>query len=423
MKLVHAADLHVDSPLAGLERYDGAPLEIVRHATRRALSNLVRFCIEEAADVLLLAGDLFDGSWRDFGTGLFFAAEIGKLREVGTRVVFVRGNHDAASMVTQSLRFADHVFELSTRAPETRLFEDLGLAVHGQGYRSRVMNEDLASRYPAPLPGLFNVGILHTSLDGRPRHEPYAPTRLTTLIEKGYDYWALGHVHAREVVSTTPYVVYPGNLQGRHANETGAKGATKVEVSNEGVVTLSHHALDVVRWERLLVSAEDAEHVDDMMDRARTALEAAFARSEGLPLSVRIVAEGSPRPGSPLVRDARKLDEALRLWIASEHGARVYVERVKVDIAPRAAADEDETSVSFGFFAPREHVAEERIALEQDLADLEKKLPAEARAKIAEIRAELLDDAIARAEAELRAHGPLSPIQESGETADEGGDP
>lgn len=396
MKLVHAADLHVDSPLAGLDRYDGAPVEILRHATRRALTNLVRFCQSEAADVLLLAGDLFDGSWRDFGTGLFFARELAKLRESGTRVVFIRGNHDAASVVTPTLRFADHVTELSTKEPETRVFEELGLAVHGQGYRSRAMRDDLAASYPAPIPGFFNVGLLHTSLDGRPRHEPYAPTRIATLVQKGYDYWALGHVHAREVVSTTPFIVFPGNLQGRHVNETGVKGATKIEVVPGSAPIVTHHPMDVVRWERLVVSANDAEDVDDLLARAATALNGALLDADDRPLALRISLEGAPKAGARL-EHARGLDDELRLWVASEHGARVFIEKIKTSLTPRRDAD---TSV---FFAPRGDLETERRALELDLSELEKKLPAEARAKIAETRDELLDEAVGRAEAELRA--------------------
>lgn len=82
--IVHAADLHLDSPLVGLERYDGAPVAELRAATRRALENLVQLCLAEDAKLLLLAGDLYDGDWRDYSTGLFFAAQMARLREVGT---------------------------------------------------------------------------------------------------------------------------------------------------------------------------------------------------------------------------------------------------------------------------------------------------------------------------------------------------
>src|SRR5262249_23322110 len=109
MKIVHCADVHLDSPLHGLQRYEGAPVEEMRAATRRAFANVVDLCAEEDVKVLLLAGDLYDGDWRDFGTGLFFAAQMVRLRELGVQVFVVRGNHDAASRITKNLRLPDNV--------------------------------------------------------------------------------------------------------------------------------------------------------------------------------------------------------------------------------------------------------------------------------------------------------------------------
>ena len=186
MKLVHAADLHLDSPLRGLERYEGAPVERVRGATRRALENLVEFCIEEGAELLLLAGDLYDGNWKDYSTGLFFAKQMSRLREAGIRVALIRGNHDAASQITKHLRLPENVLEFSQRKPETHVFEDLGIAVHGQSFATRDVTEDLATRYPQAVPSLLNVGLLHTCA-GREGHDPYAPCSVETLISKGYD--------------------------------------------------------------------------------------------------------------------------------------------------------------------------------------------------------------------------------------------
>ena len=104
------------------------------------------------------------------------------------------------------------------------MLEDLGLAVHGQGFAKREVTEDLSSAYPQADPHLFNIGLLHTCLDGKPGHEPYAPCTVDGLRSKGYQYWALGHVHNREVVSQDPWIVFPGNIQGRHARETGSQG-------------------------------------------------------------------------------------------------------------------------------------------------------------------------------------------------------
>src|SRR3954466_5217495 len=102
-KFVHAADIHLDSPLRGLDRYEGAPSERIRGATRRACEGLIKLCLDEKAAFLVIAGDLYDGDWPDYNTGLFFVSQLSRLREAGTRVFLIRGNHDAKSKLTPSL--------------------------------------------------------------------------------------------------------------------------------------------------------------------------------------------------------------------------------------------------------------------------------------------------------------------------------
>src|SRR3954447_2756218 len=165
MKLVHAADIHLDSPMHGLTAYDTAPVDELRLATRAALRGLVDLCLDEQADALLIGGDLYDGDWHDYATGAHFVREAQRLREAGITVVVVTGNHDAASRITKALRLPEGVHVLPVDAPGTVVFEDLGLAVHGQGYATAAVTEDLSRAYPAPLSGLVNVGLLHTSAE------------------------------------------------------------------------------------------------------------------------------------------------------------------------------------------------------------------------------------------------------------------
>jgi hypothetical protein len=155
MRFVHAADLHIDSPLRGLERYEGAPVELIRGATRRAVEHLVDMCLRENAKLLVLSGDLYDGDWRDYSTGLFFCRQMARLREADVTVVWIRGNHDAASRLTQHLRPPENVHELSHSRPVTLelQIDEVPVAVHGQGFPKAKVVDDLSERYPPPVSG------------------------------------------------------------------------------------------------------------------------------------------------------------------------------------------------------------------------------------------------------------------------------
>ncbi len=321
--VVHAADLHIDSPLRGLSRYDGAPHEAVARATRSAFQNLIQLCLDRSAGLLLLAGDLFDGAWRDFNTGLFFMAEIARLREVGCTVVMLRGNHDAESVIEKSLTLPAHALELTTTSPQTLRFEQLGVSVTGQGFATRAITTDLGAGYPTPDPHGFSIAMLHTSLDGREGHDAYAPTKLSTLLDRGYDYWALGHVHSREDVHAQ--VVFPGNLQGRHARETGPKGVMLLEIDNGALLSREFVALDVVRWEHLHVDVSSATNSADAIDLAVAALERASDEVPAHTLAARVTFEG--RTGVALMREPELLLAELR---ARALGRPIYVEKLRV---------------------------------------------------------------------------------------------
>ena len=315
-RFIHAADIHLDSPLRGLESYEDAPVEEIRGATRRAFDNLVELAIEEDVSFVLLAGDLYDGEWKDYNTGLFFAERMGRLRRQNIRVFMVSGNHDAASQITRSLQLPDNVQVLSTKKPQTIVLEDIGVAIHGQGYRSRAMSENLAEQYPQYNPGYFNIGILHTALNGREGHEPYAPCTLDDLRQKGYGYWALGHVHKREEVSKDPWIVFPGNIQGRHIRETGAKGASLVTVDNGEVIGVEHRELDVLRWSECRVDLSDCEAMNAVHVHVRQALEGEQEHAEGRILAVRLVLTGGCPVHPRLLEDSAHLRESFRSMAA-----------------------------------------------------------------------------------------------------------
>lgn len=327
-KFLHTADIHLDSPLRGLEKYEDAPVEQIRQATRRAFDNLVDLAVAEKVSFLLIAGDLFDGEWKDYHTGLFFISRMARLRKEGIRVFLVSGNHDAISLISRTLQLPDNVIRFPGNKPATEIIEDIGVAVHGQSYKGRVVDANLAAGFPSRHEGLFNIGLLHTSLNGREGHEPYAPCSLVDLLSKKYDYWALGHVHKFEVVSGDPPVIFPGNIQGRHILETGAKSVTLVTV-DDGMVSMEQRAVDVLRWSLCRVDVGEQAVIEEIEQQVRQSLASELEQSEGRALAIRLMLTGTTPLHTELKESTRQLTESIR-EIAVGMG-EIWLENVRID--------------------------------------------------------------------------------------------
>jgi exonuclease SbcD len=299
-RFIHAADIHLDSPLVGLRGIDAAYAQRLRSAPRHALENLVEFAIASKVDFLLIAGDVFDGNWRDFATGQFFVKQMAKLRDSQIPVYLIAGNHDAENKMTRSLPYPDNVHMFESSQATTQRIEAIEVAIHGQSFATQAVTEDLSMRYPAKVQGWFNIGLLHTSCTGREGHENYAPCTIEGLRTRGYDYWALGHIHKREVLCEDPWVVFPGNIQGRHIRETGAKGCYLVTVENS-TITCQFESLDVLRWETLRLDVGAITSFDGIASLFSSKLQQALDRSDDRLLAVRVELVGQ----SPLHRKFR----------------------------------------------------------------------------------------------------------------------
>ncbi len=323
MRVVHAADIHLDSPLRGLSRLgDDSVADRVRQASRHALRNLVRLVVDERADALVLAGDLYDGDWPDYATGRFFAEQMDILHDEHVPVFLAAGNHDADSQITKTLTLPSNVRVLSTERPETVVDEHLGLAVHGQGFPTRKVTENLVVAYPRRLPGLVNIGILHTAVNGAEGHDRYAPCTEDELRDCEYDYFALGHVHEHRVVNDGHRVAaFSGNLQGRHPRETGVKGALLVDVEPDERARLRLVPLDVARWAVVDVDATGATDMEDVLERADEQLVAARSAAGERLLVARVAVTGSTT-AAPLLADRERLREEIGR-IATKRGVTV----------------------------------------------------------------------------------------------------
>lgn len=329
-RFLHAADVHLDSPLHGLSRYEGLPVEEIRSATRAAFDNLVQCAIDEDVDFVVIAGDLFDGDWRDMGTGLYFAKAVGRLDQAGIPAFLLAGNHDAASVISRTVPWPPNVRLFGSRRPETHRLPGISVAIHGQSFSTPAVTENLVLAYPPGEPHAFNIGMLHTALAGRQGHADYAPCSVEDLRSRGYDYWALGHVHEFEVVATQPHIVFPGNVQGRTIRETGAKGAVLISVDDGEVRSVERIELDVIRWTRLDVDCTGASK-DDVGDLLRSALTGLHgANASGRPLIARVTLRGETDDAGALRDRVTTLRDDVRA-IATSISPDLFVEKVRVE--------------------------------------------------------------------------------------------
>ena len=328
-KFIHAADIHLDSPLRGLSRYESAPAESIRDACRRAFENLVDLAIDEKVSFVLLAGDLYDGDWKDYSTGIFLSKQMGRLGQHNISVFAVSGNHDAANRMTKALDTPANMTILSSLKTETVRLDDLGVAIHGRSFGTQHVDENLAAGFPDAEKGLFNIGLLHTSLDGREGHAVYAPCSADDLLSKGYQYWALGHIHKQETISRDPWIVFPGCIQGRHIRETDAKGCVLVTIEDGPVISVDNHQLDVLRWVECIVDLTDSVEMQEILERTRVSVENARSSGDGLPIAMRIRFEGATLLSDELAAYPERFEQQIKAFGAELAGDELWIERVE----------------------------------------------------------------------------------------------
>jgi DNA repair exonuclease SbcCD nuclease subunit len=335
-RFLHAADLHLDSPLRGLEA--DAPADRIRGATRQALINLVDLALDEQVAFVLLAGDLYDGDWEDYPTGQFLVAQLARLTRAGIPVYAISGNHDAQSVLTRRLPWPEGAHLFKTDAAHSLQVPGMDVMIHGEGFAQRAVTTNLARHYPAPVPGMINIGLLHTGCGIHA--DNYAPCTPEELAGHGYDYWALGHVHTRGVLSEHPrWVIFPGNVQGRHINEAGPKGATLVHVQ-AGRLTPEHRTLDVVRWSRIRVDLAGVDGAEEQGTRLRAALSEASTAAGGRLLAARVELAGATPLHASLSRDPGATREEVRAEvIALGLQDQLWLEKVEVNTRPAVDLD------------------------------------------------------------------------------------
>jgi len=328
---LHAADLHLDSPLRGLDQKPNAPTARLREASRRAFERLIDQALARKVAFAVLSGDLYDIQ-PAFETYRFFHQQMNRLAGAHIPVAIVLGNHDHAGIAPRAGRLPEGVRQLSKDAAESWELVP-SVVVHGQSYPRRDVTVDLRAGYPAPVAGKLNIGLLHTALAGyEGEHAAYAPTSAAALSHHGYQYWALGHVHKHlALVEGGVHIVFPGNLQGRHARETGPKGAVFVDYTGARIDRVQHEAFDDVRWHHVEVDAASLPEGKDpaLAIEARVLSETAQTRSSGRLAAVRVTVEGE---ASRQLVDLGETELRETLRVHLEEDESIFLEKVQTDL-------------------------------------------------------------------------------------------
>ena len=333
IKILHTADLHLDSPLQTLALRNVELQTRVRTASRKALERMVTYCIEEGVAALLISGDLYDRAERSVKTAVFLTIQMERLNEKGILVFYIKGNHDAENPITGEIPLPGNVHVFGGRGGKKQVPET-DIWIHGVSFRDRQAPESLVPKLQSPEPTAINIAMLHTSLTGASGHDDYAPCALADLTSAGFDYWALGHIHKRQVYSQAPWVVMPGIPQGRHIGEAGPKSATLLNIEN-GAIHIKEVRTSTIEFRG---SNCDVNNIVDERD-LRQAMTRLLDEEMGATTSDYAILRVSLSGTTPLawqIRRDRDYWQSLFEASAAETG-RVWIEKLDLDLVTPTA--------------------------------------------------------------------------------------
>jgi len=322
LRFIHTADLHLDSPFRGLAETSPSLRDTLQSATLGALDRVVDHTIKSKADFLIIAGDLYDSKDRSLRALVSFRKQMERLAERHVPVFIVHGNHDPLNGWGSGFQLPPNVITFGGNTDTEPVIRRGREVAHitGVSYTRERVTDNLSSTFKVSDTAAYSIAVLHANVGHQSGHADYAPATVGDLAAAGFNYWALGHVHARSVLAQEPaMIVYPGNTQGRNVRETGARGCFQVDVDTQGRATLEFVETCVARWVRVEISIRECSTMDQlidcMLDKGRE-VDAAF---EG-PTVVRCTLRGNGPLHRDLQRDemAEELRDLLQTVVTAE---------------------------------------------------------------------------------------------------------
>jgi DNA repair exonuclease SbcCD nuclease subunit len=352
-RFIHCSDLHIDSPFKGVQSLQPDLARKLRASTQQAFKKIVQLAIREQVDAVLIAGDIYDSADKSLRAQMKFRDALNELCKANIPAFMVHGNHDPLDSWSSSLAWPENVTVFSGDTVECFPVEKNGLVlarVYGISYPVRNVQENLALRFERKHKEGFAVGLLHANVGGNKNHDAYAPCSKDDLITSGMDYWALGHIHAHEILNPAqPAIVYSGNTQARHFNEAEAKGCCLVTLKEQGVPEIQFRATDAVRFRSESVNLTSAMTMDEVLHSLKEKIEGLSLESEGRDLVLRLTLIGRTEMHQELRRTGAVED--LMKEIQEDYGNRTPWVWVELALETRGTYDIDELRQGQDFIA------------------------------------------------------------------------
>ncbi|EAE1342669.1 exonuclease SbcCD subunit D [Listeria monocytogenes] len=297
IQFLHMADLHLDSPFIGLSTLPQPLFSAIQESTFQSLERITTVAIKEAVDFVLIAGDIYDSEDQSVRAQARFAKEMKRLEAANIPVFMIHGNHDFIEKHKEKLALPSnvHVFSEQVEVMSHKTTTGVSVNIYGFSYNERHIRSSRVGEYKIQGDADFHIALLHGSeVSSSEEHDVYAPFRVQEISKKGFDYWALGHIHKRQLLAESPSIYYPGNIQGRNRKESGEKGASIITLS-EASTTIDFIGTSPIIWEEAVITLPDNSEINAFYRETTKLLESYQGRSHSYFLHIIVKMENKQK--------------------------------------------------------------------------------------------------------------------------------
>ncbi|HBI6114292.1 TPA: exonuclease SbcCD subunit D [Listeria monocytogenes] len=297
IQFLHMADLHLDSPFIGLSTLPQPLFSAIQESTFQSLERITTVAIKEAVDFVLIAGDIYDSEDQSVRAQARFSKEMKRLEVANIPVFMIHGNHDFIEKHKEKLTLPSnvHVFSEQVEVMSHKTATGVSVNIYGFSYNERHIRSSRVDKYKIQGNADFHIALLHGSeVSSSEEHDVYAPFRVQEISKKGFDYWALGHIHKRQLLAESPSIYYPGNIQGRNRKESGEKGASIITLS-EASTTIDFIGTSPIIWEEAVITLPENSEINAFYRETSKLLESYQGRSHSYFLHIIVKMENKQK--------------------------------------------------------------------------------------------------------------------------------